>query len=110
MILLNGLRGGQTRTTVNRIQDMYALYSVLIVVFFLVMSPYLLYQAVRYRKYIANLPQRLGYLPVSFNLDARRVDLDPRRVGRRSADRARAAAGAARALPAAPDLPRRRRR
>jgi 3-deoxy-D-manno-octulosonic-acid transferase len=28
-----------------------------------------LYQAVRYRKYIRSLPQRLGYLPVSFNLD-----------------------------------------
>jgi 3-deoxy-D-manno-octulosonic-acid transferase len=49
---------------------MYALYSVLIVVFFLIMSPYLLYQAVRYRKYVTSLPQRLGILPVSFNLDA----------------------------------------
>jgi 3-deoxy-D-manno-octulosonic-acid transferase len=49
---------------------MYALYSVLIVAFCLVMSPYLLYQAVRYRKYIRNLPQRLGYLPRSFNHDA----------------------------------------
>jgi len=48
---------------------MYAAYSVLIVVFFLVVSPYLLYQAIRYRKYIVNLPQRMGYLPVSFNLD-----------------------------------------
>ena len=48
---------------------MYALYSVLIVAFFAVMSPYLVYQAVRYRKYIGSLPQRLGYLPVSFNLD-----------------------------------------
>ena len=48
---------------------MYALYSVLIVVFFLVMSPYLLYQAVRYRKYVTSLPQRLGILPLSFNLD-----------------------------------------
>ena len=46
-----------------------SLYSVLIVAFFVVMSPYLLYQAVRYRKYIGSLPQRLGYLPVSFNLD-----------------------------------------
>jgi 3-deoxy-D-manno-octulosonic-acid transferase len=34
------------------------------------MSPYLLYQAVRYRKYVTSLPQRLGILPVSFNLDA----------------------------------------
>jgi 3-deoxy-D-manno-octulosonic-acid transferase len=49
---------------------MYALYSVLIVVFFVVTSPYLLYQAVRYRKYVTSLPQRLGILPVSFNVDA----------------------------------------
>ncbi len=48
---------------------MYALYSVLIVTFFLVMSPYLAWQALRYRKYIGSLRQRLGYLPVSFNLD-----------------------------------------
>lgn len=48
---------------------MYAIYSVLTVAFFIVVSPYFLYQAVRYRKYITNLPQRLGYLPVSFNLD-----------------------------------------
>ena len=48
---------------------MYAAYSVLIVAFFVVMSPYLLYQAVRYRKYIASFKQRMGYLPVSFNLD-----------------------------------------
>jgi 3-deoxy-D-manno-octulosonic-acid transferase len=47
----------------------YALYSVLIVTFFLVMSPYLAWQALRYRKYIGSLRQRLGYLPVSFNLD-----------------------------------------
>lgn len=49
---------------------MYALYSVLIVAFCAVMSPYLVYQAVRYRKYIRNFPQRLGYLPRSFNHDA----------------------------------------
>src|SRR5512135_2719095 len=48
---------------------MYVLYSVLIVAFFAVMSPFLVYQAVRYRKYVRSLPQRLGYLPVSFNLD-----------------------------------------
>lgn len=48
---------------------MYIAYSVLIVAFFVLMSPYLLYQAIRYRKYIRSLPQRLGYLPVSFNLD-----------------------------------------
>lgn len=48
---------------------MYTVYSVLIVAFFAVVSPYLVYQAIRYRKYVASLPQRLGYLPVSFNLD-----------------------------------------
>ncbi len=48
---------------------MYVLYSVLIVTFFLVMSPYLAWQALRYRKYIGSLRQRLGYLPISFNLD-----------------------------------------
>jgi 3-deoxy-D-manno-octulosonic-acid transferase len=48
---------------------MYTIYSVLIVAFFAVMSPYLVYQAIRYRKYVASLPQRLGYLPLSFNLD-----------------------------------------
>ena len=49
---------------------MYLLYSVVIVAFFAVMSPSLLYQAVRYRKYIGSLSQRFGYLPISFNLDA----------------------------------------
>jgi 3-deoxy-D-manno-octulosonic-acid transferase len=49
---------------------MYVIYSVLIVAFFAVMSPSLLYQALRYRKYIGSLPQRLGYLPISFNLDS----------------------------------------
>jgi 3-deoxy-D-manno-octulosonic-acid transferase len=48
---------------------MYPAYSVLIVTFFVVMSPYLAWQAVRYRKYIRNLRQRFGYLPISFNLD-----------------------------------------
>ena len=48
---------------------MYAAYSVLIVAFFVLVSPYLLYQAIRYRKYIGSLPQRMGYLPLSFNLD-----------------------------------------
>lgn len=48
---------------------MYLVYSTLILVFFVVASPYFLYQALRYRKYVGNLRQRLGYLPVSFNLD-----------------------------------------
>ncbi|MGE0359269.1 MAG: 3-deoxy-D-manno-octulosonic acid transferase [Vicinamibacterales bacterium] len=49
---------------------MYALYTALIVIFAVVVSPWLVYQAVRYRKYVGSLPQRLGYLPVSFNIDA----------------------------------------
>src|SRR4051812_6263888 len=49
---------------------MYTIYSVLIVLFFAILSPYFLYQALRYRKYVRNLPQRLGYLPLSFNFDA----------------------------------------
>ena len=34
------------------------------------MSPYFLYQAIRYKKYIGSLRQRLGFLPITFNLDA----------------------------------------
>ena len=49
---------------------MYVLYSALIVLFALAVSPWLAYQAVRYRKYVGSLAQRLGYLPVSFNIDA----------------------------------------
>src|SRR5437763_318455 len=48
---------------------MYLAYTIAIVLFFLLMSPYLAWQAVRYRKYVRSLRQRLGYLPVSFNLD-----------------------------------------
>jgi 3-deoxy-D-manno-octulosonic-acid transferase len=48
---------------------MYTLYSAAIVLLFAILSPYFLYQAVRHRKYIRNLPQRLGYLPLSFNFD-----------------------------------------
>ena len=48
---------------------MYVLYSLLIVLFGVIASPYLAYQALRYKKYIASLGQRMGYLPVSFNLD-----------------------------------------
>jgi len=48
---------------------MYFLYTLLTLVFFAVVSPYFVYQAIRYRKYIGTLRQRLGYLPVSFNVD-----------------------------------------
>jgi 3-deoxy-D-manno-octulosonic-acid transferase len=36
----------------------------------LAVSPYFVYQALRHKKYIGSLRQRMGYLPVSFNLDA----------------------------------------
>jgi 3-deoxy-D-manno-octulosonic-acid transferase len=49
---------------------MYFLYSVLVLAFFVVVSPWFLYQAIRYKKYVASLGQRMGYLPVSFNMDA----------------------------------------
>src|SRR3979409_1333383 len=48
---------------------MYLAYSVLTLLFFAVVSPYFLYQAIRYKKYIGSLRERLGYLPISFNLD-----------------------------------------
>jgi 3-deoxy-D-manno-octulosonic-acid transferase len=49
---------------------MYLAYSLLTFVVFVVVSPYFLYQAVRYKKHIGSLRQRLGYLPVSFNVDS----------------------------------------
>jgi 3-deoxy-D-manno-octulosonic-acid transferase len=49
---------------------MYALYTTVIVLVALVASPWLVYQALRYRKYVGSLGQRFGYLPVSFNVDA----------------------------------------
>ena len=49
---------------------MYVLYSFVIVILGVIASPYLAYQAIRYRKYIGSFRQRMGYLPVSFNLDA----------------------------------------
>ena len=48
---------------------MHALYTVAIVVLAVLLSPWFAYQAIRYRKYIGSLSQRMGYLPVSFNLD-----------------------------------------
>lgn len=49
---------------------MYFLYSVLVLGAFVVVSPWFAYQALRYKKYIGSLGQRMGYLPVSFNVDA----------------------------------------
>jgi 3-deoxy-D-manno-octulosonic-acid transferase len=48
----------------------YLLYSIATLIALVVLAPYFLYQALRHNKYVGSLRQRLGYLPVSFNLDA----------------------------------------
>ena len=48
---------------------MYSLYSVLVLILAVVASPWFIYQALRYKKYVGSLGQRMGYLPVSFNMD-----------------------------------------
>ncbi len=48
---------------------MHLVYSLLTLCLFVVVSPYFVYQAIRYKKYIGSLRQRLGYLPISFNID-----------------------------------------
>jgi 3-deoxy-D-manno-octulosonic-acid transferase len=47
----------------------YFLYSFATIVVLVACMPYFLYQALRHNKYVGSLRQRLGYLPVSFNLD-----------------------------------------
>jgi 3-deoxy-D-manno-octulosonic-acid transferase len=49
---------------------MYSLYSALVLAVAVIASPWFVYQALRYKKYVASLGQRMGYLPVSFNMDA----------------------------------------
>jgi 3-deoxy-D-manno-octulosonic-acid transferase len=49
---------------------MYLAYSLLTLLLFVIVSPYFLYQAIRYQKYIGSLRQRLGFLPIAFNVDA----------------------------------------
>jgi 3-deoxy-D-manno-octulosonic-acid transferase len=48
---------------------MYSLYSFLVLVVAVLASPWFIYQALRYKKYVGSLGQRMGYLPVSFNMD-----------------------------------------
>ncbi len=48
---------------------MYLAYSILSLLGLLLISPYFLYQAVRYKKYVGSLSQRLGYLPIALNVD-----------------------------------------
>lgn len=49
---------------------MYAIYTAVSLLLAAIVLPYFVYQAVRYRKYVGSLRQRLGRLPVAFNLDA----------------------------------------
>jgi 3-deoxy-D-manno-octulosonic-acid transferase len=48
---------------------MYFVYSLLTFVGFVLVSPYFLYQAIRYKKYVGSLGQRLGRLPIAMNMD-----------------------------------------
>ncbi|MEI6668533.1 MAG: 3-deoxy-D-manno-octulosonic acid transferase [Acidobacteriota bacterium] len=48
---------------------MYALYSLASLLLFALAMPYFAYQALRYRKYVGSLSERLGLLPLSLNLD-----------------------------------------
>jgi 3-deoxy-D-manno-octulosonic-acid transferase len=48
---------------------MYLAYSVLSLLVFVLVSPYFLYQAVRYKKHVESLRQRLGFLPIALNVD-----------------------------------------
>src|SRR6476619_3588949 len=47
---------------------MYSLYSVLVMIVAVVASPWFIYQALRYKKYVGSLGQSMGFLPVSFNM------------------------------------------
>src|SRR5262245_11552075 len=48
---------------------MYLLYSLVTFIGFVVVSPYFLYQAIRYGKYVGSLGQRFGRLPITINMD-----------------------------------------
>ncbi len=48
---------------------MYLVYSFLGFVLLLLACPYFAYQALRHQKYLGGLRERLGYLPLTFNLD-----------------------------------------
>ena len=48
---------------------MYLAYSILTSAAFVLGSPYFVYQALRHRKYVRSVPQRLGSLPITVNVD-----------------------------------------
>src|SRR5690606_38288451 len=47
----------------------HALYTLAILGAAAALSPWLLYQALRYRKYVGSVAERMGRLPVSINVD-----------------------------------------
>jgi len=47
----------------------YLIYSLITLAVLVALSPYFVYQALRHNKYVGSVRQRLGYLPVSLNLD-----------------------------------------
>jgi 3-deoxy-D-manno-octulosonic-acid transferase len=49
--------------------DVHLLYTLAILAAAVVLAPWFVYQAVRYRKYVGSVGERMGRLPVSFNLD-----------------------------------------
>jgi 3-deoxy-D-manno-octulosonic-acid transferase len=46
---------------------MYLLYSILTVALLVLWSPYFIYQAIRHKKYVGSIGERLGYLPITLN-------------------------------------------
>jgi len=54
------------------IPSVHLLYTLAILVLAIVLSPWFAYQAIRYRKYVGSAAERMGRLPVSFNLDGDR--------------------------------------
>jgi 3-deoxy-D-manno-octulosonic-acid transferase len=63
---VNAVAGGQTAVYTSAL---YLAYSVLTLVLFLALSPYFVYQAIRYRKHVGSLRERLGFLPITFGID-----------------------------------------
>ncbi len=47
----------------------HVVYTLAVILLAVILSPWFIYQALRYRKYVGSLGQRMGVLPVSFNLD-----------------------------------------
>src|SRR5262245_49024408 len=64
-----GISASRTNVSFYNTCAVYSIYSALSLALFVVVSPYFLYQAIRYKKYIGSLRQRLGFLPITFNID-----------------------------------------